>query len=125
VVHFLYALNRQTNKQINQQPPPPKKPKKQPPGIVKAVAKALGKEPKIVYYDPEAVGTGKGGKAEGFPFRTVHFFASSDKAKRELGWKPAHDFLGDAPALVAEYQKSGRVGKDIDFAIDDKILAAV
>jgi hypothetical protein len=29
----------------------------------------MGKEPKIVLYSPEKVGTGKGGKAEGFPFR--------------------------------------------------------
>lgn len=39
------------------------------PGIVKAIGKALGKEPKIVLYDPEETGTGKGGKADGFPFR--------------------------------------------------------
>jgi hypothetical protein len=55
----------------------------------------------------------------------VHFFASSDKAKRELGWKPAHDFLSDVDALVADYKASGRTSKDIDFSIDDKILAAV
>lgn len=55
-------------------PPPPHQPKSpkpniQPPGIVKAVSKSLGKEPKMVLYSPEEVGTGKGGKAEGFPFR--------------------------------------------------------
>jgi len=94
-------------------------------GIVKAIGKALGKEPRIVLYDPEKTGTGKGGKAEGFPFRTVHFFASSDKAKRELGWVPRHDFLGDVDQLVRDYQKSGRQNKDIDFSIDDKILSAV
>ena len=38
-------------------------------GITKAVGKALGVEPKVVLYSPEEVGTGKGGKAEGFPFR--------------------------------------------------------
>ena len=38
-------------------------------GICKAIAKALGKEADIVLYNPEEVGTGKGGKAEGFPFR--------------------------------------------------------
>lgn len=38
-------------------------------GICKAIGKALGKEPDIVLYSPEEVGTGKGGKAEGFPFR--------------------------------------------------------
>ncbi len=42
-----------------------------PAGIAKAVGKALGKEPKIVLYDPEKLGLGKGGKAEGFPFRCV------------------------------------------------------
>jgi hypothetical protein len=39
------------------------------PGICKAVAKALGKEANIVLYDPEKLGLGKSGKAEGFPFR--------------------------------------------------------
>lgn len=38
-------------------------------GICKAIGKALGKEADIVLYSPEEVGTGKGGKAEGFPFR--------------------------------------------------------
>ncbi|KIZ01034.1 hypothetical protein MNEG_6928 [Monoraphidium neglectum] len=94
-------------------------------GIVKAVGKALGKEPKVVLYSPEKVGTGKSGKAEGFPFRTVHFFASAEKAKRELGWKPRHDFLADAADLVAAYKASGRQNKDIDFSVDDKILSAL
>lgn len=38
-------------------------------GIVKAVGQALNKDPRIVIYSPEEVGTGKSGKAEGFPFR--------------------------------------------------------
>jgi hypothetical protein len=38
-------------------------------GIAKAVGAALRKEPNIVLYDPEKIGTGKSGKAEGFPFR--------------------------------------------------------
>lgn len=46
-------------------------------GMAKAIAAAAGKEAKIVYYDPEELGLGKGSKAEGFPFRTVHFFASA------------------------------------------------
>ena len=40
--------------------------------------------------------------------RTLHFFASSDKAKRELGWVPKHTFMDDVAALVADYQKQGR-----------------
>ncbi len=39
------------------------------PGICKAIGKVLGKEPEIILYSPEKVGTGKSGKAEGFPFR--------------------------------------------------------
>lgn len=91
-------------------------------GIVKALAQAAGKTPEIVYYDTDKVGLKKG---EGFPFRTGHFFASAEKAKRELGWTPKHDFLNDAPELVRAYAESGRLSKDIDFSVDDKILEAV
>lgn len=90
-------------------------------GIARAVAKAAGKEAKIVHYNPKSVELAKG---EGFPFRTVHFFASSDKAKRVLGWKPKHDFLKDVEERLAEYKASGRLDKDIDFAADEKCIAA-
>jgi hypothetical protein len=59
------------------------------------------------------------------PHRTIHFCANSDKAKRELGWAPRHTFLGDVDAMVRDYTASGRQNKDIDFSIDDKILAAM
>lgn len=91
-------------------------------GIVDALAKAAGVDAKVVLYDPSAVGLKKG---EGFPFRVGHFFANPDKAKRVLGWTCEHTFEGDAPALVAAYMKSGRDKKEIDFSLDDKILAAV
>lgn len=55
----------------------------------------------------------------------MHFFASSDKAKRLLGWKPQHTFKGDVEQLVKDFQASGRLDKQPDFAVDDKILAAV
>ncbi|CAD7703195.1 unnamed protein product [Ostreobium quekettii] len=90
-------------------------------GIVGAVAEALGKEAKVVTYDPKALGLKKG---EGFPFRTVHFFASSDKAKRELGWAPSHDFMKDVKDLCDAYVSSGRQSQDVDFSLDDKILTA-
>ena len=64
-------------------------------------------------------------KGEGFPFRTGHFFASASKAKTELGWQPQHTFAGDASSLIEAYKASGRADKDIDFSVDDKILAAV
>ena len=38
----------------------------------------------------------------------MHFWASAEKAKRELGWQPRHDFLADCPALVRDYLASGR-----------------
>ena len=91
-------------------------------GIIKAIAGAAGKDATIVKYDPKAVELAKG---EGFPFRAVHFFASSDKAKRVLGWKPQHNFLKDVEERLDEYAKSGRLNKDVDFSGDDKILAAV
>ena len=56
--------------------------------------------------------------------RTVHFFASADKAKRVLGWQPQHTFMGDVEQLVKDYVASGRLEKEVDFAADDKILAA-
>ena len=92
-------------------------------GMVRQIAKALGKEPKVVLYDPEAIGMGKKGKADGFPFRTTHFFASSDKAKRELGWKPEHNFMRDLPALIDLYYEEGRDKKSPKFDIDDQIAA--
>jgi nucleoside-diphosphate-sugar epimerase len=57
--------------------------------------------------------------------RTGHFFASAEKAKKELGWKPEHSFLKDVPQLVEAYLASGRQNKDIDFSVDEKILASV
>eukprot|EP01023_Acetabularia_acetabulum_P008724 TRINITY_DN13804_c0_g1_i1.p2 TRINITY_DN13804_c0_g1~~TRINITY_DN13804_c0_g1_i1.p2 ORF type:complete len:352 (-),score=83.63 TRINITY_DN13804_c0_g1_i1:424-1479(-) len=91
-------------------------------GIVKAIAKELGKEPKIVLYNPAEMGLGKG---EGFPFRTNHFFAGTDKAKMVLGWAPEHNFLSDVKSLCEAYVASGRADKEIDFSVDDKILAKV
>ena len=73
-------------------------------------------------YDPKSVQLEKG---EGFPFRTGHFFASAEKAKRVLDWKPEHTFLGDAAERVAAYRASGRDKKEMAFPGDDKILAAV
>lgn len=91
-------------------------------GIIKAIANAAGKEAKIVRYDPSAVKLAKG---EGFPFRAVHFFASSDKAKKVLGWRPKHNFLSDVAERLDAYVASGRLDKEVDFTADDKILAAV
>lgn len=46
------------------------------------------------------------------PPRTIHFFASSDKAKRELGWAPKHNFQKDVEALVNDYKRQvGHAGR--------------
>lgn len=91
-------------------------------GIVGALAKAAGVEAEVVLYDPKSVELEKG---DGFPFRSGHFFASAEKAKRALGWRPRHTFLGDAAERVAAYRASGRDKKELAFPGDDKILAAV
>lgn len=59
------------------------------------------------------------------PCRTVHFFASSDKAKAQLKWSPKHSFTSDVQDLCNAYTSSDRANKDIDFSVDDKILAAL
>ena len=33
--------------------------------------------------------------------------------------------MSDVPELVKAYEASGRTSKDIDFSVDDKILAAM
>jgi len=91
-------------------------------GLVKALAEAAGVEANIVHYDPKAVALQKG---EGFPFRTEHFMASVDKAKRELGWNPTHKILDDIPELVEAYKSAGYLDADVDFSVDDKILEAI
>lgn len=91
-------------------------------GIVSALAKAAGVEAEVVLYDPKAVQLEKG---EGFPFRTGHFFASAEKTKKVLNWKPEHTFSADVAERVAAYKASGRDKKEMAFPGDDKILAAV
>ncbi|BDA41646.1 Chloroplast stem-loop binding protein of 41 kDa a, chloroplastic [Coccomyxa sp. Obi] len=91
-------------------------------GLIKALAEAAGVEANIVHYDPKAVKLGKG---EGFPFRTEHFMAIVDKAKRVLGWAPTHKILDDIPELVEAYKSAGYLDADVDFSVDDKILEAV
>ena len=48
-------------------------------GIVRICAEAAGKTPEIVHYEPSSAPKGA------FPFRMVHFFSHSDKAKHDLG----------------------------------------
>lgn len=89
-------------------------------GIAHVVAAALGTSADIVHYNPKDFDIPKG---KGFPFRAVHFFAGTDKAKLELGWAAQHDLVQDMAEQVAIYKEQGRTEKSIDFSVDDMILA--
>jgi nucleoside-diphosphate-sugar epimerase len=91
-------------------------------GIAKAIGKAAGKDVRIVHYDPTSEAVKQSGYK--FPFRAVHFFSSVDKAKRVLGWKPEHTFVGDLDDRLAEFEASGRLDEDVDFSADDEVIRA-
>lgn len=92
--------------------------------LARACALAAGKQPEnlqIVHYDPKKFDFGK---KKAFPFRLQHFFASVDKATRELNWKPEYDLIsGLKDAFANDYIASGRDKVEVDFSLDDEILA--
>lgn len=94
-------------------------------GLARACATAAGKDPdalKIVHYDPKAFDFGK---AKAFPMRVQHFFTAIDKAQAELGWAPTYDLVaGLKDSFQNDYLASGADKAEVDFALDDKILAA-
>ncbi|ONI04215.1 hypothetical protein PRUPE_6G309500 [Prunus persica] len=89
-------------------------------GLAKACAKAGGfPEPEIVHYNPKEFDFGK---KKAFPFRDQHFFASIDKAKSVLGWKPEFDLVeGLADSYNLDFGR-GTFRKEADFSTDDIIL---
>lgn len=92
-------------------------------GLARACAVAAGKSPdslQIVHYDPKKFDFGK---RKSFPLRVQHFFASVDKAKRELGWHPEFDQIGGLKdSFQNDYLPSGRDKAEVDFSVDDEIL---
>ncbi|NJL48833.1 MAG: NAD-dependent epimerase/dehydratase family protein [Leptolyngbyaceae cyanobacterium SM2_5_2] len=94
-------------------------------GLARACAIAAGKDPsslKIVHYDPKAFDFGK---AKAFPMRVQHFFTAIDKAQAELGWAPTFDLVtGLKNSFQNDYLASGADQAEVDFAVDDQILAA-
>jgi nucleoside-diphosphate-sugar epimerase len=94
-------------------------------GLARACATAAGKDAdalKIVHYDPKAFDFGK---AKAFPMRVQHFFTAIDKAQAELGWAPTYDLVaGLKDSFQNDYLASGADKAEVDFALDDKILAA-
>eukprot|EP00210_Caulerpa_lentillifera_P006098 g5826.t1 len=69
-------------------------------GVAKACAIAMGKpEPELIHFDAKDF---KFGKKKPFPMRDQHFFASIEKAQKELGWKPK---FGLIDGLKDSYEK--------------------
>jgi len=94
-------------------------------GLARACAEAAGKDPadlKIVHYDPKAFDFGK---AKAFPMRVQHFFTAIDKAQAELGWAPKFDLVaGLKDSFQHDYLATGQDKTEVDFSLDDQILAA-
>ncbi|CAI9103590.1 OLC1v1002103C1 [Oldenlandia corymbosa var. corymbosa] len=89
-------------------------------GLAKACAKAGGfPEPEIIHYKPKDYDFGK---KKAFPFRDQHFFASVEKAKSVLGWKPEFDLVeGLTDSYNLDFGR-GTFRKAADFSTDDIIL---
>ncbi|XP_043723902.1 chloroplast stem-loop binding protein of 41 kDa b, chloroplastic isoform X2 [Telopea speciosissima] len=89
-------------------------------GLARACAKAAGfPEPEIIHFNPKEFDFGK---KKAFPFRDQHFFASIEKAKSELGWKPEFDLVdGLADSYNLDFGR-GTFRKAADFSTDDIIL---
>lgn len=95
-------------------------------GLARACAVAVGKAPdalQIVHYDPKKFDFGK---RKAFPLRAQHFFASIHKAKAELHWEPKYDLQsGLEDAFQHDYLLAQRDQSEVDFSVDDEILAAI
>ncbi|GMY21897.1 chloroplast stem-loop binding protein of 41 kDa b, chloroplastic isoform X2 [Fagus crenata] len=89
-------------------------------GLARACARAGGfPEPEIIHFNPKEFDFGK---KKAFPFRDQHFFASIDKAKSVLGWKPEFDLVeGLADSYNLDFGR-GTFRKEADFSTDDLIL---
>jgi len=93
-------------------------------GLAQACAIAAGKTPdqiKIVYYNPKNFDFGK---KKAFPMRGQHFFTDVNKAMTDLDWEPEFDLVGGLEtSFQQDYLPSDRQNADIDFSVDDQILA--
>ncbi|NJL84073.1 MAG: NAD-dependent epimerase/dehydratase family protein [Chloroflexaceae bacterium] len=94
-------------------------------GLARLCAEAAGADPKnikLVHYNPKAFDFGK---RKAFPLRNQHFFADIHKALADLNWQPEFDLLsGLKDAFTKDYLASDRSRADIDFSVDEEILAA-
>jgi len=94
-------------------------------GMAKVCAQAAGvAEPKIVHFNPKSIEVPEDWP-KAFPFRSMHFFAGIDKAKRDVpGWKPKYSLL---EGLKSSYQQDflarGHDKEEVDFRTDDLIIS--
>ena len=92
-------------------------------GLARSCAEAAGKSPdsiKLVHYDPKQFDFGK---KKAFPLRVQHFFASVNKAMKELNWQPKYDLIsGLKDSFENDFIASGREKAEVDFSVDDEIL---
>jgi UDP-glucose 4-epimerase len=57
--------------------------------------------------------------------RVQHFFASIEKAKAELNWKPSFDLIsGLKDSFQNDYLASNKEKAEVDFSLADQILRA-
>mmetsp|Transcript_41730 Transcript_41730/g.73363 ORF Transcript_41730/g.73363 Transcript_41730/m.73363 type:complete len:474 (-) Transcript_41730:191-1612(-) len=84
-------------------------------------AKAAGKgAPEIIHYDPKDFDIPKGF----FPFRDTPFFVVVDKAASKLGFVPKNFLSVDIDWYYQNnYVATGAPNKEVDFALDDEIIA--
>ena len=94
-------------------------------GLARFCARAAGKSAEdlqIVHYDPKKFDFGK---KKAFPIRLQHFFADINKAVRDLNWQPEYDLLsGLKDSLSNDYLVKNLQDVEVDFSLDDEILAA-
>jgi len=94
-------------------------------GLANACIVAAGKSPEdfdLLHYNPKKFDFGK---RKAFPLRSQHFFADVQKAKTQLNWEPEYDLIsGLKDSFQNDYLASGRHEAEVDFSLDDQILAA-
>lgn len=94
-------------------------------GLARACAIAAGKDAEsvqLVHYDPKAFDFGK---KKAFPMRVQHFFADCTAAKTDLQWQPKYDLIsGLKDSFQTDYLANGSDRAEVDFSLDDQILAA-
>ncbi|MFP5268689.1 NAD-dependent epimerase/dehydratase family protein [Coleofasciculus sp.] len=94
-------------------------------GLANACIVAAGKSPEdfdLLHYNPKKFDFGK---RKGFPLRTQHFFADVHKAKTQLNWEPEYDLIsGLKDSFQNDYLASQRHEAEVDFSLDDQLLAA-